>query len=174
MDNLKENIKQSIFKNFWKISYGKKNKKSELNMQASIKYKSIKDIIQLATDEEVVKDYFAATVKKPSYGEAHFAITNKRLIMYIWSEETVKVNSVNIADIVSTSVYQTERSFSILINIKAATGAFTFYTYPHSLLEKALHPNKLDLESAVGPDMALMSKQLGALVLNMRKNVKPD
>jgi hypothetical protein len=104
----------------------------------------------------------------------HFAVTTKRLIMYVWSEETVKVNSVNIGDIVSTSIYKTESLFAIVINIKAATGAFTFYTYPHSILEKALNAKKLDLESAAGPDMVLMSKELGALILNMRKNVKSE
>ena len=72
------------------------------------------DYVELANDESIIKDYYVATVKKPSYGEAHFAVTNKRLIMYIWSEETIKVNNVNIIDIVSTSVYKTKDLFAII------------------------------------------------------------
>lgn len=142
------------------------------NERSNVEYKKVEDIIELATGEIVLKDYYAANVRKPSYGEAHFAITNKRLIWYIWSEETVKVNSVNIVDIVSTSIYKTETSFAIIINIRAATGAFTFSTYPHSILEKGLSPEKLDLEAYPGPDMDLMARELGALILNMRKIIR--
>lgn len=43
---------------------------------------SVEDFVKLADDEEIIRDYNVATVEKPSYGEVHFAITNKRLIMY--------------------------------------------------------------------------------------------
>jgi hypothetical protein len=61
MDNVKEKVKQRL--QFWSILYRPKNKKNE---GCNIKCKTIKDIIQLATDEVVIKDYYAATVKKPS------------------------------------------------------------------------------------------------------------
>ena len=154
------------------ILSGINNKNDKENEPTHIKSKTLEDIIRLANDEVVVKDYYAADVKKPTHGEAHFALTNKRLIWYIWTDETVKVNSVNILDIVSTSVYKTEHSFAIIINVKAATGAFTFSTYPHSILEKGLNPENLEMESSPGPDMGLMARELGALILNIRKHIK--
>ena len=136
--------------------------------------KSLKDIIQFATDEVIVRDYHAANVKKPSYGQAHFALTNKRLIWYIWTNETVKVNSINIKDLVSTAVYKTEKAFAIIINIKATTGAFTFSTYPHSILEQGLSPERLELETQPGPDMDSMARELGALIINIHKKLNTN
>ena len=62
-------------------------------------------------------------------------------------------------------------SFAIIINVKASTGAFTFSTYPHSILEQGLSPEHLELESHPGPDMDLMARELGALIINIHQNV---
>ena len=109
------------------ILSGINNKNDKENEPTHIKSKTLEDIIRLANDEVVVKDYYAADVKKPTHGEAHFALTNKRLIWYIWTDETVKVNSVNILDIVVTSVYKTEHSFAIIINVKACNRCFYIF-----------------------------------------------
>lgn len=62
-------------------------------------------------------------------------------------------------------------SFAIVTNIKAATGALSFYSYPKNILEKGLSPERLELEAAPGPDASIMAKELGALILNMRKAI---
>ncbi len=131
--------------------------------------KTLADFVKLADDEVIIKDYHSTVVKKPSYGEGHFAVTNKRLIMYLWSEETIRVNGVNVKDVVGTAVYYSKDSFAVVINIRAATGALSFYSYPRNILEKRLEPERLEMKTAPGPDMVNMSKELGALILNMRK-----
>lgn len=183
--------------------------------------KNVEDYVTLADDETVVKDYYAAAVKKPTRGEAHVAVTNKRVILYVWTHETTQVNGVNITDVLGTDIYWSTRqrrkfgtglflvglfgtiilpllnpfflsillitlpmmaigiyyivkkrtSFAIVTNIKAATGALYFYSYPKNILEKGLSPEKLELEAAPGPDASVMAKELGALILNLQKGL---
>ena len=59
-------------------------------------------------------------------------------------------------------------SFSIVVNIKAATGALSFNSYPKNILERGLVPARLELEAGPGPDAKIMAKDLGALILNIR------
>lgn len=183
--------------------------------------KNVEDYVTLADDEAVVKDYYAAAVKKPTHGEAHVAVTSKRVILYIWTQETTQVNGVNITDVLGTDIYWSTRqrrkfgiglflmglfgtivlpllnplflslllitlpmlasgiyyivkkrtSFAIVTNIRAATGALSFYSYPKNILEKGLSPERLELEATPGPDASVMAKELGALILNMRKAI---
>ncbi len=130
--------------------------------------KLITDLIKLADDETIVKDYFVASTEKQNYGELHYVVTNKRVIMYVWTDNTIQVKSVKIIDIVSTAVYKTKYSFKIIINIKAATGALAFNSSPRGFLERWLEPEELDLKVNSGPDLGMMAKELGALILNMR------
>ena len=188
--------------------------------------RNVAEYVQLADDEAIVKDYYVATVRKPSYGEAHFALTNKRLIMYVWSEKTVQVNSAELQDVRSTDIYWSKRQrmylgigllisgaiFSILsilaslsgiysflilliitvpvsiigiyyiykvrnilviiINVKAATGAFTFYSYSKSALEKGWNPEKLELDANPAPDSKIMAQEIGGLIINLQKELQ--
>ena len=148
------------------VSDSKKNKNTKFDDS------QLKELIRFADGEDILERYHAANVKKPSHGEAYFVLTNKRLLWYILSERTVRVNSINIEDIVSTSVYKTEHSFAIIINVRASTGAFTFYTHSHSLIKKGLNPEKIELEAQPGPQLDKMARELGALILNIRKRIK--
>lgn len=60
-------------------------------------------------------------------------------------------------------------SFSIIINIKAATGALTFYSSPKGFLERRLQSGEMHMKVNEAPDLSLMAKELGALILNMRQ-----
>src|SRR5690242_14857130 len=71
--------------------------------------KNVEDYVTLADDEAVVKDYYAAAVKKPTHGEAHVAVTSKRVILYVWTQETTQVNGVNITDVLGTDIYWSTR-----------------------------------------------------------------
>jgi hypothetical protein len=144
------------------------NKDSKTENIDATKKKDITSLIKLADDEIIVKDYFVANTEKQGFGELHYVVTNKRVIMYIWSDDTIQVKSVKIADVVSTAIYKTKYSFSIIINIKAATGALTFYSYPKGRLESKLKPEDLKLKVKPGPDLASMATELGALILNLR------
>ncbi len=179
--------------------------------------------MELADEEIIVKDYHAATVKKPTYGEAHVAVTTKRVIMYIWTKKTTQVNGVDIVDVLGTDIFWSKRqrrplgfalliigvficaipflfnpfllgilppaiifgsilialgiyyivrigsSFAIVINIQAATGALSFYSYKKDTWHAAPKPERIELDGTPGPDAIIMSKELGALILNMRK-----
>jgi hypothetical protein len=188
-------------------------------MEGETVEKGLEDFVTLADDEIRSKDYYAATVRKPSPGQVHVAVTTKRVILYLWTRETSQVNSVNITDVMGTDIYWSTRrrrklgigllllglfgtivlpsynslflpillitlpmltggvyyivkkrtSFAIITNIKAATGALSFYSYPKNILEKELSPEKLELEAVPGPDATLMARELGALILNIRK-----
>jgi hypothetical protein len=144
------------------------NKDNEMENSDVNKNKDIRNLIKLADDEMIVRDYFVANTEKQGFGELHYVVTNKRVIMYIWSDNTIQIKSVKIADVVSTAVYKTKYSFSIIINIKAATGALTFYSTPKGFLGRILKPEDLKLKVKQGPDLGLMAKELGALILNMR------
>jgi hypothetical protein len=65
----------------------------------------IQDYIEFSDDETMIKDYNAALVKKPSEGELHVGLTNKRVILYLWTKETVLVNSVNVTDVLGTDIF---------------------------------------------------------------------
>jgi uncharacterized protein YacL len=181
----------------------------------------VKNYVQLADEEAFVKDYHMATINKPDYGEAHLTVTNKRVLMYTWTKDTIQVNSTDIADVrgIDTSWSKIQRfnlgiilaiigavlaliitlnlplpvvligliipllilavgiyylvtkrqSFSIIINIKAATGALTFYSYSEEAVQKGIDPNKLELNAVPGPDSNIMAQELGALILNMQE-----
>lgn len=198
-----------------------------VSIEQEIIKKNVRDYVTLADDEVVVKDYYAATVKKPNHGEAHVAATTKRVILYIWTKESFQVNGANIANVLSTDIYWSNRrrrklgigllsvgflcllinflylpslwasvnflylptlfialpllaigiyyvikkrtTFSIIINIKAATGSLFFNNYPQNVLEKKLNPGTIRFEAKPGPDANIVAKELGALILNMQK-----
>src|ERR1051326_8124408 len=71
--------------------------------------KNVSDYVTLADGEVVIKDYYAATVKKPTVGEAHIAATTKRVILYVWTKESFQVNGATIADVLSTDIYLSTR-----------------------------------------------------------------
>lgn len=142
---------------------------SEENIKNIPEHDEFREHIKLAQGEVIAKDYFVAKADDENKGVLHYIITNKRLIMYIWSKNSVIVRSVKISDVVSTAVWKTKFSFSIIINIKSATGALTFYSSPKGFLEKRLQPEELNMKVNEGPDLGLMAKELGALILNMRK-----
>lgn len=190
--------------------------------------KNVSDYVTLADGEVVIKDYYAATVKKPTSGEAHVAATTKRVILYVWTKESFQVNGANIADVLSTDIFWSTRrrrklgiglllvglfvsivsalntivisyiylydtviylivvivpmlvigiyyvikkrtTFSVIINIKAATGSLYFNSYPRNILEKGLNPGRIEFHARPGPDASLLAKELGALILNMQK-----
>jgi hypothetical protein len=79
------------------------------SIEGQIIKKNITDYVTLADGEVIIKDYYAATVKKPSHGEAHIAATTKRVILYIWTKESFQVNGANIADVLSTDIYWSNR-----------------------------------------------------------------
>ncbi|HET7345400.1 MAG TPA: hypothetical protein VFJ05_05980, partial [Nitrososphaeraceae archaeon] len=56
-----------------------------------------------------------------------------------------------------------DRSKAAVTNIKAATGALSFYSYPKNILEKGLSPERLGLQAAYEHDASVMAKELGAL-----------
>jgi len=206
----------------------RENSKSVANSRGNVK-----DFIEFANGEVLIKDYFVATVKEPSYGEAHFALTNKRLIMYVWSEKTVQVNNALLKDVRNTDIFWSKRKrrnlgislflsgivisviiilvgiyffqieqpnftlFSlfiitlpiifigiyymkkirnilvIIINVKAATGAFTYYSFPKtSTFGKQWNPEKLELDALPGPDARLMAQEVGGLLLNLQKDLE--
>ncbi len=62
------------------------------------------------------------------------------------------------------------RSFSIIINIKAATGALTFYSYSQEAVQRGLDPNKVELNARPGPEADVMGQELGALILTMQED----
>jgi hypothetical protein len=189
----------------------------------------VRNYVELADDEDVTEDYHVATIKKPSHGEAHFAVTNKRLIMYVWSKKILQVNSAELQDVRSTDIFWSKRqrkhlgigifvvglflsmisiiswlsnpynsgflllffffAFPILligiyyirkirnllavtINVNAATGAFTFYSYSKSALKKGWNPERLELDAIPGPHATKMARELGGLLLNLQKELQ--
>ncbi len=156
-------------------SYAKEKEKTsterEDESEEDLKHEhnEFREHIKLAQGEVIAKDYFVAKADDENKGVLHYIITNKRLIMYIWSKDSVITRSVKISDVVSTAVWKTKFSFSIIINIKAATGALTFYSSPKGFLERRLQPEEMHMKVNEGPDLGLMAKELGALILNMRK-----
>jgi hypothetical protein len=186
-----------------------------------IREEMLKKYVELADEEAFVKDYYIATINKPDYGEAHLAVTNKRVIMYTWTKDTIQINSTDIVDVrgIDTSWTKRQRlhlgiamaiigfflaitiissipfpsiligliipllmlaigfyyivtkrdSFVVIINIKAATGALTFYSYSEEAVNRGIDPNKLELNAVPGPDSNIMAEELGALILNMQE-----
>ena len=67
------------------------------NTQSEIKIPLI-----TSDDEYIVKDYNAAKIKKPSKGETHVALTNKRALIYYWTNDGILVNDAGISDILVT------------------------------------------------------------------------
>lgn len=57
----------------------------------------------------------------------------------------------------------------ILINIKAATGAFTFHSYSKSIFDQEWNPEKLELDAMPGPDAKKMARELGGLILTIQQ-----
>ena len=74
------------------------------NTQSEIKIPLI-----TSEDEYIIKDYNAAKIKKPSKGEAHVALTNKRALIYYWTNDGILVNDAGISDILATSVFWAKR-----------------------------------------------------------------
>ena len=55
--------------------------------------------VKLSDDETVVKDYHAANIKKPSKGEAHVILTNKRVIINYQTSQNNLTNDVHIKEV---------------------------------------------------------------------------
>ena len=70
----------------------------------------IKLPIKKSNDEYVIKDYRAAKIKKPEKGEAHIVVTNRRAIIYFWTNKVVLVNDAQITEVTSTDIFWTKRS----------------------------------------------------------------
>jgi hypothetical protein len=70
----------------------------------------IKLPIKKSDDEYVIKDYRAAKIKKPEKGEAHIVVTNRRAIIYFWTNKVVLVNDAQITEVTSTDIFWTKRS----------------------------------------------------------------
>lgn len=70
----------------------------------------IKLPIKKSDDEYVIKDYRAAKIKKPEKGEAHIVVTNRRAIIYFWTNKVVLVNDAHITEVTSTDIFWTKRS----------------------------------------------------------------
>jgi len=64
---------------------------------------------EIAHDEYIIKDYYAANIKKPGKGQAHIALTNKRAITYFWTKKGVLVNDAQISEVTATNVLWGER-----------------------------------------------------------------
>ncbi len=60
-------------------------------------------------------------------------------------------------------------SFVVIINIKAATGALTFYSYSKDAVQRGIDPDKLELNAVPVPEAKIMAQELGALILNMQE-----
>ena len=74
------------------------------NTQAEIKIP-----LTISDDEYIIKDYNAAKIQKPSKGEAHVALTNKRALIYYWTNDGILVNDAGISDILATNVFWAKR-----------------------------------------------------------------
>lgn len=70
---------------------------------------NINEQVRISDDEYVIKDYNAAKVKKPTKGEAHVALTNKRAIIYYWTQKGVLVNDARITEVLGTNVFWAKR-----------------------------------------------------------------
>ena len=55
--------------------------------------------LKYSDDEIVVKDYHAANIKKPSKGEAHVILTNKRVIINYHTSQSNLTNDVHIKEV---------------------------------------------------------------------------
>lgn len=62
-------------------------------------------------------------------------------------------------------------SFVIIIYIRAATAALSFANFPTSVIEKALSPERIKLEGKLGVDAEILAKEIGALILDIKKGI---
>lgn len=60
--------------------------------------------LKFSEDETIVKDYTFAKVKKPSKGEAHVVLTNKRTIINYQTKESLLISDVNIDEVRGTDI----------------------------------------------------------------------
>ncbi len=60
--------------------------------------------LKFSDDETVVKDYNAAKIKKPSKGETHIVLTNKRIIINYQTPKSVLISDVSIDDVRGTDI----------------------------------------------------------------------
>jgi len=60
--------------------------------------------LKFSDDETIVKDYNAAKIKKPSKGEVHVILTNKRVIINYRTPNSVLVSDVNVDDVRGTDI----------------------------------------------------------------------
>ena len=65
--------------------------------------------LNISNDEYIIKDYYAAKVKKPDKGEAHLLLTNKRAIIYFWTHKSVLVNDAQISEVTASRILWAKR-----------------------------------------------------------------
>ena len=92
----------------------------------------LKTSVKLSDDETIIKDYHAANIKKPSKGEAHLILTNKRVIIDFHTDTSVLVNDLHIkevrgADVVWSTARRRKLGIAMLI-VGIAVIAFGFIT----------------------------------------------
>jgi len=82
--------------------------------------------INTSSDEYIIKDYNAASIKKPNKGEGHLVVTNKRAVIYYWTKKSVLVNDAQIAEITATNIFWGKRKRRITGIISFAIGIIWF------------------------------------------------
>ena len=80
--------------------------------------------VKLSDDETIIKDYYAANIKKPSKGEAHVILTNKRVMINYQTKNSILVNDLHIKEVrgadVSWSTGQKRKEGVVLLIIGIA------------------------------------------------------
>lgn len=97
-------------------------------------------------------------------------ILNPDIWIYNWIMIAIELILPLLGFFIGLYFIRTKRhSFSIIINIKAATGALTFYSYSQEAVQRGLDPNKVELNARPGPEADVMGQELGALILTMQE-----
>ena len=80
-----------------------------INFDNKSKNPSNSNPFEIAHDEYVIKDYYAANIKKPAKGQARVALTNKRAIIYYRTDDGILVNDAQISQITATNIFWGQR-----------------------------------------------------------------
>lgn len=78
--------------------------------------------LNISNDEYIIKDYYAAKIKKPDKGEAHLLLTNKRAIIYFWTHKSILVNDAQISEVTASRILWAKRKRRIAGLIALAIG----------------------------------------------------
>jgi len=226
-----------------------------VNFDNTSKDSSGSEPFEIAHDEYVIKDYYAANIKKPVKGQAHVALTNKRAMIYYSTKQGILVNDAQISEVTATNFFWGKRkrrkaglialgmgiigylvvmimflpsamnsnsysyydsyddayytyydnslrqaaliqiaifgtllaipvivgvylvfkerfTFVITMYVKSVTGAISLHNYPRpGRLEGLLSPDQLKIEGKPGPDAEIMTKEIGALILDIQRGI---